>query len=346
MAKEPKKSKKEVESGEPGSESLKDRAQALRAQINGLKKKNIIQTYSDEDDTTIQRVSSGSLKLDRILGKGSNGWGWPRGRMVTIHGPESVGKTSLSLASIAEAQKIGLVVLIDSECVYDSSYAATMGVNIDELLVINPDHAEEGWDAAEALIKTGEVRMIVCDSLDGMVPKAIVESSAEDQFMGLAARVHNRFFSKVQKLLLSNDCILLVISQIREKVPVMYGSPETVGGGRGLKFFASVRIEVRKDEEIKESGNAIGHVIKCKSIKNKTASPQQVTYTRLDWGIGLNKYYDLIDIAVQDGVITKGGAGWYGLSDGRKIQGDINLVNELKSNLELYNDILEKLGMN
>ncbi len=340
------KKKEKTEEVEVRAESLAQRALDLKNKINKEKGRVVVQTYSEDDDTSIKRVSSGIPKLDRILGRGSNGYGWAIGRMHGISGPESVGKSSITLASIASAQKQlqRICVLVDAECVYDPGYAKVLGVDVDELLVINPDTAEEAFDTVESLIKTGDVGMIVIDSLDGLTPKAIIEASAEDQFMGLNARVNNRFITKVQPLLRDNECTLIIVSQIREKIGVMYGNPETVQGGRGLKFYASTRLEVRRDEEIKENGNPIGHTIKCKTVKNKTASPQQTTYARLDWGKGFNKFYDLIDLAVQDGIVVKGGAGWYSYQD-KKIQGDVNFVKELESNPQMYNEILEKLGM-
>lgn len=339
-----KKSEKDVELQEQ-AKSLKDRAKQIRDDLNSKSKKTIVQMYSDDDDLTISRLSSGSPKLDRILGQGSDGWGWPRGRMCGIHGPESAGKSTVVLHTIAEAQKLGLVVLVDSECVYNPLYAQKLGIDIEELLLINPETMEEAYDSIEMLIKSGDVKLVVIDSLDGLVPKQILEASAEDQFMGVAARINGRFFQKVQKLLMDNDCTLIVVSQIREKIGVMYGSPEVVGGGRALKFYASVRVEVRKDEEIKDGGNPIGHTIKVKVIKNKTASPQQVTTIRLDWGEGLNANYDLIDLAIKDGLITRGGAGWLDYN-GRKVQGDANFVKLLETDGNFKAELLEKMGLN
>lgn len=325
--------------------TFKEKAQLLRNKINQDSKKTIVQTYSDDDDTSVRRDSSGILELDLILGGSKEtGYGWARGRMHGISGPESTGKSTIVMESIREGQKRGIAVLCDSECVYDPSYAQKLGVNIDELLVINPDNAEEAYDSLESLIKTGDVSLVVIDSLDGLYPKQMVEASAEDQFMGLQARINNRFIGKVQKLLLDSECTLIIVSQIREKIGVMYGSPETVQGGRGLKFYASTRVDVRRDEEIKVNGNPVGHTVKFKTIKNKTASPQQVTYARLNWGEGFDRYTGVLSLAVKQEIVQKGGAGWYTYK-GKKIQGDVNFVEELKTNPEMMNEILEALGM-
>ena len=339
-----KKKNETVESSLEGS-SLKEKAQLLRNRINTEKKKTIVQTYVDGDDVTVRRDSSGILELDRILGGGAKvGYGWARGRFHNLSGPESVGKSTIVLSSMAKAQGRGLVVLVDSEYVYDAIYAEKMGVKVDELLVINPDTTEEAYDSLESLLKTGEISMVVIDSLDGLVPKQILEASAEDQFMGVAARLNNRFFAKVQKLLMDNDATMIVVSQIREKIGVMYGTPETIQGGRGLKYYSSSRIDVRRDSDVSVNGVNIGHIVKFKTVKNKTASPQQTTFARLNWGEGFDKYTGILSLAIADGIVKKGGAGWMEYK-GRKIQGDVNFVEALKSDTAMFNEILKELGM-
>lgn len=337
--------KKATESdGSLAGNSFKEKAQLLRNQVNGASKKVIVQTYSDDDDNTIERDSSGILELDMILGGSKeSGYGWARGRMHGLSGPESTGKSTIVLHSIAEAQKRGVAVLVDAECVYDPIYAEKLGVKVDELLVINPDNSEEAFDSLESLINTGEISLVVIDSLDALLPKQVIEASAEDQFMGVSARVNNRFFAK-QKMLMANDTTMIVVSQIREKIGVMYGTPETVQGGRAVKFNASTRLDVRRDEEIKVNGNPVGHTVKFKTIKNKTASPQQVTYARLNWGEGFDRYTGILSLAVAQGIVQKGGAGWYTFQ-GKKIQGDVNFVEALKSDGKMLEDILVELGM-
>lgn len=224
MAKISKTKKQEPTTDSLEGTSFKEKALLLKARVNQEKKKVVVQTYSEDDDVGVKRDSSGILELDRILGGSpETGYGWARGRMHGLSGPESVGKSTILLHSIAKAQERGIVVLIDSECVYDPLYAQKLGVKIDELLVINPDTAEEAFDSLESLIKTGDISLAVVDSLDGCVPKQIVEASAEDQFMGVAARINNRFFAKVQKLLQEHDTTLIIVSQIREKIGVLYG---------------------------------------------------------------------------------------------------------------------------
>lgn len=324
--------------------SVAEKAKILRDQINAQLKKNVIQQYSSDESDGVARLSSGILTLDRILGKGSNGYGWARGRMHGIHGPEGSGKSTIVLSSLAEAQKEGLAVLVDSECVYDPSYAAKVGVDVDSLLVMNPDCAEEAFDTIETLVKSGEVRLVVIDSLDGLIPKAIVQASAEDQFMGVAARVNNRFFAKILEHLRKNDCTLVVVSQIREKIGVMYGSPETVNGGRGLKFYATTRVEIRRDSDVEINGNKVGHIAKVITRKNKVASPQQTAMFRIDWGHGASKDKCLLDVAVSENIISKGGAGWFTLPDGNKVQGEEGLLKELRNNAQLRDLIIRRLN--
>lgn len=322
-----------------------EKAKFLRDQINAQMKEVVLQQYSSDDPESrgISRISSGILTLDRILGKGPNGYGWARGRFHGIHGPSSAGKSTVVLTSIAEAQKEGLAVLIDSECTYDPSYAASVGVDIESLLIMNPSCAEEAYDTVETLAKSGLVRMIVIDSLDGLVPRSIVEASADDQFMGLGARVNNRFFAKIPKVLRENDCTLIVVSQVRHKIGG-YGNPETVNGGNGLLFYASSRVEIRRDEDVTSSGEKVGHVVKAITKKNKSSSPQKTAFFRIDWGIGVNKEKCIIDVALEENLITKGGAGWFTLPDGQKIQGEDVLIKEFKANNQFRELVIRRLN--
>lgn len=317
-----------------------ERAKLMRDQINAQMKKNLIQNYTSDNDNTLPRISSGILTLDRILGKGANGYGWARGRFHGIFGPSSAGKSTLVLTCIAEAQKEGLVVLVDSECAYDPSYAAKIGVDIDSLLIMNPSCSEEAFDAIESIIKSNQVRMVVIDSLDGLVPRNIVEASADDQFMGLAARINNRFFAKMQILLHDNDCTLIVVSQTRDKIGG-YGNPETVNGGKALLFYATTRLEIRRDEDIVKNGEKVGHIAKVITRKNRASNPQQTAFFRIDWGSGVNKEKCILDIALAEGVVSKGGA-WFAIDD-RKIQGEEAFISELKNNDEFRNSIVERL---
>lgn len=336
MAKE----KKEKPSNDLESLSVIERAKVMREQINSQMKKNLIQSYSSDSDNSLPRISSGIPTLDRILGKGPNGYGWARGRFHGIFGPSSAGKSTLTLTCIAEAQKEGLVVLVDSECAYDPSYATKIGVDVDALLIMNPSCSEEAFDAIESLVKSNQVRMIVIDSLDGLVPRSIVEASADDQFMGLNARINNRFFAKMPVLLQENDCTLLVVSQTRDKIGG-YGNPETVNGGKALLFYATTRLEIRRDEDIVKNGDKIGHVAKVITRKNRASNPQQTAFFRIDWGYGVNKEKGILDIAIAEGIVTKGGA-WFSV-DGRKIQGEESFISELKNDLEFRKSIVERL---
>jgi recombination protein RecA len=334
------KGKKEDSKASHEELSSVERARLMRDQINAQMKKNLIQNYTSDSDNGLPRISSGIPTLDRILGKGPNGYGWARGRFHGIFGPSSAGKSTLVLTCIAEAQKEGLVVLVDSECAYDPSYASKIGVDIDSLLIMNPSCSEEAFDAIESIIKSNQVRMIVIDSLDGLVPRNIVEASADDQFMGLAARTNNRFFAKMQILLHDNDCTLIVVSQTRDKIGG-YGNPETVNGGKALLFYATTRLEIRRDEDIIKSGEKIGHIAKVITRKNRASNPQQTAFFRIDWGYGVNKEKCILDIALADGVVNKGGA-WFAFED-RKIQGEESFISELRNNSEFRESIIEKL---
>lgn len=336
MAKE----KKEKAHNDLEGLSAVERAKLMREQINSQMKKNLIQSYNSDSDNSLPRISSGIPTLDRILGKGPNGYGWARGRFHGIFGPSSAGKSTLTLTCIAEAQKEGLVVLVDSECAYDPSYAAKIGVDVDALLIMNPSCSEEAFDAIESLVKSNQIRMIVVDSLDGLVPRNIVEASADDQFMGLNARINNRFLAKMPVLLQDNDCTLLIVSQTRDKIGG-YGNPETVNGGKALLFYATTRLEIRRDEDIVKNGEKIGHVAKVITRKNRASNPQQTAFFRIDWGYGVNKEKGILDIAIAEGVVTKGGA-WFSI-DGRKIQGEESFISELKNDTQFKQSILERL---
>lgn len=334
------KGKKEESKGSFDELSSIERAKLMRDQINTQMKKNLIQNYTSDSDNGLMRISSGIPTLDRILGKGPNGYGWARGRFHGIFGPSSAGKSTLVLTCVAEAQKEGLVVLVDSECAYDPSYAAKIGVDIDSLLIMNPSCSEEAYDAIESIIKSNQVRMIVIDSLDGLVPRNIVEASADDQFMGLAARINNRFFAKMQILLHDNDCTLIVVSQTRDKIGG-YGNPETVNGGKALLFYATTRLEIRRDEDIVKNGEKVGHIAKVITRKNRASNPQQTAFFRIDWGNGVSKEKCILDIALADGIVSKGGA-WFAVDD-RKIQGEEAFISELKNNNEFRDSIVERL---
>lgn len=324
--------------------TVSEQAKLLRDQINSQMKRVVLQQYASDTPEAlgIARISSGIPTLDRILGKGPNGYGWARGRFHNVYGPSSAGKSTLVLTSIAEAQKEGVAVLIDSECTYDPSYAASIGIDIDSLLVMNPTCAEEAYDTVETLAKSGIVRMIVIDSLDGLVPRSIVEASADDQFMGLGARVNNRFLAKIPSVLRENDCTLLIVSQIRHKIGG-YGNPETVNGGNGILYYSSSRVEIRRDDEVIINGEKIGQTVKVMTRKNKASTPQQVAFFRIDWGLGVNKAHGLLELCVSNSVVHKGGAGWFTLPDGNKIQGEEVLLKEINSNEQLRNDLIRRL---
>ena len=321
--------KKNVEAEPTGELSLREKAAAIKDKVNGSFKTKLLQMFDEEDDLTVKRLSSGILSLDMILGQGQGGWGWPVGRISEIFGPESAGKSSVVLKTIATAQAAGgICVLIDAEHVFDPSYARALGVDVEALLVCNPDTGEQGYNAVESLASVPGVTLIVVDSVEGMVPMAVTEGEFEDQFIGNQPRLNNRFVKVISPIIHKNDVTLLLVNQIREKTGG-YGNPEITPGGRGIKFAASVRLEVRRAEDVEESGLKIGHIMRGKTVKNKTARPQQIAEFRLDWGVGFNRGYCLANQGVNLGVIEKSGA-WFRF-DGQQWQGNKNLSDAFNS---------------
>lgn len=334
----PKGSGKKAAPEEP-VESNKLSAEDIKNKFNSALKKKVFQTFVEDDDIEIKRLSSGILSLDLILGRGQGGkYGWPVGRINEIYGPNSTGKSSVVLSTIAEAQKEGgLALLVDSEQVFDPTYAATLGVDLDRLIVVNPDHGEEGYDAALLAANSGEFSLIVIDSIEGMIPKSMVEGTMEDQFMGTQPRLNNRFLKQIAASLRKNNCTMLLVNQLRQKIGVMYGNPETVPGGGGIPFWCSVILDIRKVEEIEKNGDKVGHIIKGLTKKNKTSRPQQTCQFQIDWGKGFNKYFCLASHAINLGVVAKTGA-WFSYGD-VKWQGKDNLIEAMESDDELAESI-------
>lgn len=324
--------------------SNKDRAKQLRAQLNKGKNDILVQLYSEDEVEETERVSSGVPNLDRILGGSKEtGYGWPRGKLNGIAGPFSSGKSTLTITTIAEFQKLGLCVLVDTENSYDPVYAQKLGVEIDELLIVNPPYSEIAFDTCFELIKTGDVRLVVIDTLDYLQPLAVIKAESTDQFMGGAAKANNRFIAHLIELCRKHDCTAIIVSQIRQKIGG-YGNPEIIGGGTSINYGPHIRVEIRREEILKdEAGNEYGHKAKMLTTKNKTAVPKKLAFSRLIWGDGFCKISDYLDIAIEDGVITKGGA-WYSYGD-LKIQGAEKMIEKLKSDEKLLNEIKKKIGM-
>jgi len=340
-----KKKDKDVEQSKSNM-SNKERALQIRAQLNKSKDDILVQVYSEDEIQDQPRVSSGVPKLDRILGgSSSNGWGWPRGKLSGVAGPFSSGKSTLMMTTIAEFQKLGLCALVDTENSYDPVYARKLGIEVSELLVMNPEYSEQAFDTCFSLIDTGEVRLIVIDTLDYLQPLAVINAESTDQFMGGAAKANNRFIARLIEMCRQKDCTAIIVSQIRQKVGFVMGSNEVIGGGTSINYGPHVRLDIRRSEILKDkSGNEYGQQVKLKTTKNKTYMPQLTTYSQIIWSEGFDKVSDYLDIAVEDGVVNKAGA-WYSYGD-LKLQGSESMIEKLKSDPKLLNEIKKKIGMN
>ena len=287
----------------------------------------------------VDAIPTGSMTLDMALGIG----GVPRGRIVEIYGPESSGKTTVALSVIAEAQKQGgIAAFIDVEHALDPVYAQALGVNIDDLLVSQPDSGEQALEIAEALIRSGAIDVIVLDSIAAMTTKAEIDGDMGDQHVGQLARLMSQAMRKLTGAISKSNCVAIFINQIREKIGVMYGNPETTPGGRALKFYASVRIEVRKGEVIKDGGAIIGASTRCKVVKNKVAPPFKEAEFDLMYGTGISRTGEVLDIATDLDIIKKGGS-WFSYGDRKLGQGRDNVKEILKNEPELMKEIEEQI---
>ncbi len=286
-------------------------------------------------------ISSGSLAVDAALGVG----GFPRGRVVEIYGPESSGKTTLALHVVAEAQKVGgTAAFIDAEHAMDAEYSSKLGVNIDDLLVSQPDSGEQALEIAEMLVRSGAVDILVLDSVAALVPKAELEGEMGDSFMGLQARLMSKAMRKLTGIVSKSNTCMIFINQIREKIGVMFGNPETTPGGRALKFYSSVRLEIRRIGAIKEGDRDIGNRTKAKIVKNKLAPPFRQAEFDIMFGEGISKEGELLDLAVENNIVEKSGA-WYSYGKDRLGQGRENCKTFLKENPDIRAEIEEKVKM-
>ena len=324
----------------PNDAALKEeKMKALESALNALNKtygKGAVMKFSDAAAIqNLQVITTGNLQLDLALGVG----GLPRGRVVEIYGPESSGKTTVALHCVAEAQKVGgVAAFIDAEHALDPQYAKKLGVDIDNLYISQPDTGEQALEICEALVRSGAVDIVVVDSVAALVPKAEIEGEMGDSFVGLQARLMSQALRKLTGVISKTNAIAVFINQLREKVGVMYGNPETTTGGRALKFYASIRLDVRRGEQLKSGTEVIGNRTKVKVVKNKVAPPFRVAEFDIIYGEGISKDGTLLDMAVDRDIIHKSGA-WFSYEDQRIGQGRENARQFLKDNPDIATKI-------
>jgi recombination protein RecA len=316
----------------------KERGRAIEAALAQIDKqfgKGSIMRLGSREKVDIPAIPTGSLSLDAALGIG----GMPRGRVVEIYGPESSGKTTLALHVIAEAQRRGgMAAFIDAEHALDATYAAKLGVDTDNMLVSQPDSGEQALEIAEVLIRSNAVDVLVIDSVAALVPRAELEGDMGDAQMGLQARLMSQALRKLTSVVAKSGTCLIFINQLREKIGVMFGSPETTTGGRALKFYASIRLDIRRIASLKEGEVVIGSRAKVKVVKNKVAPPFREAEFDILYGEGISKEGDLLDLAVEQKVVEKSGA-WYAIDGERMGQGRENARQFLKDNVDIRNEI-------
>ncbi len=315
-------------------EKLKALEHAL-ADLDKTYGKGAVMKLGEQAHQNVEVITTGNLALDLALGVG----GVPRGRVIEIYGPESSGKTTVALHIVAEAQKKGgICAFVDAEHALDPAYAKKLGVNIDELYISQPDTGEQALEIAEALVRSGALDVVVIDSVAALVPKAEIDGEMGDSFVGLQARLMSQALRKLTGIVSKTGTIAIFINQLREKVGVMYGNPETTTGGRALKFYASVRLDVRRGEQLKNGSDVVGNRTKVKVVKNKVAPPFRVAEFDIIYGQGISKEGTLLDMAVERDIIHKSGA-WFSYKDQRIGQGRENTRQYLKDNPEIAAEI-------
>ncbi|MGE8079081.1 recombinase RecA [Peribacillus loiseleuriae] len=321
---------------------MSDRQAALEMALKQIEKqfgKGSIMKLGEQTDRRISTISSGSLALDVALGVG----GYPRGRVIEVYGPESSGKTTVSLHAIAEVQANGgTAAFIDAEHALDPDYSQKLGVNIDELLLSQPDTGEQALEIAEALVRSGAVDIIVIDSVAALVPKAEIEGEMGDSHMGLQARMMSQALRKLSGAINKSNTIAVFINQVREKIGVMFGNPETTPGGRALKFYSSVRLEVRRAEQLKQGSDIVGNKTKIKVVKNKVAPPFRQAEVDIMYGEGISREGEIIDMGSELDIVEKSGS-WYSYNGERLGQGRENAKLFLKENKTIKLEIAQKI---
>ena len=319
-----------------------DKQQSLEQALKQIEKtygKGSVMKLGDQAERTIDVIKTGSIALDEALGVG----GYPKGRIIEIYGPESGGKTTFALQAIAQAQKNGgYAAFIDAEHALDATYAKKLGVDIENLVLSQPDTGEQALEIAEALIRSGAVDIIVVDSVAALVPEAEINGDMGDSHVGLQARLMSQAMRKLSGIINKTNCVAIFINQLREKVGVMFGNPETTPGGRALKFYASVRLEVRKGEAIKIGNDIMGNKVNVKVVKNKVAPPFKTVSVDIVYGEGISRTGEIIDMASSCEIIEKSGA-WFSYNGNKLGQGRENAKEYLKNNEELLDEIELKL---
>lgn len=319
-----------------------DKKLALESALKQIEKKygaGAVMRLGQTETLNVDAIPTGSMRLDMALGIG----GVPKGRIVEIYGPESSGKTTVALSVISQAQKLGgEAAFIDVEHALDPNYAKALGVNTDDLLVSQPDSGEQALEIAEALIRSGAIDVIVIDSIAAMTTRAEIDGDMGDLHVGQLARLMSQAMRKLTGAISKSNCVAIFINQIREKIGVMYGNPETTPGGRALKFYASVRIEVRKGEVIKNNGEIIGASTRCKVVKNKVAPPFKEATFDMMYGQGISRTGEVLDMAVELDIIKKGGS-WFSYNDQKLGQGRDNVKELLKNNPELMKEVEDQI---
>ena len=325
---------KETENNEMASSNNAAKMKALQATLDKIEKdfgKGAIMKMGDQADTEVSVIPSGSIALDNALGVG----GYPRGRVIEIYGPESSGKTTLAIHAIAQAQKNGgIAAIIDAEHAFDRTYAKHLGVNLDSLLISQPDNGEQALEIADNLIRSGAIDIIVVDSVAALTPKAEIEGEMGDQRVGLQARLMSQALRKLTATIAKTNTCCIFINQLREKIGVMFGNPETTTGGNALKFYASIRIDVRKVTQLKDGEDATGNRTRAKIVKNKVAPPFKKAEFDIVFGEGISRIGEIVDLGVEYEIIKKSGS-WFSYNETRLAQGRDAVKKLLTDNVEL-----------
>ncbi|WP_319800270.1 recombinase RecA [Flavobacterium sp. N3904] len=333
---------KEKEMKEKTGSEKEAKLKALQLTLDKLDKtygKGTVMKMGDKAIEEVETISSGSLGIDLALGVG----GYPRGRIIEIYGPESSGKTTLTLHAIAEAQKAGgIAAFIDAEHAFDRNYAEKLGVDIENLIISQPDNGEQALEIAENLIRSGAIDIVVIDSVAALTPKSEIEGEMGDSKMGLHARLMSQALRKLTGTISKTNCTVFFINQLREKIGVMFGNPETTTGGNALKFYASVRLDIRRSTQIKDGDNVLGNRTKVKVVKNKVAPPFKVAEFDIMYGEGISKTGEILDLAVEFEIIKKAGS-WFSYGETKLGQGRDAVKSLIKDNPELADELEAKI---